>query len=68
MHLLWHKISEALATWLFLVAEFLELCMLYLRMVQSSNQISLSKSVSSNVPNLLGHSMLSPGTSQTEVN
>ena len=33
VHMLWHEISEALATWLFLVADFSELRMLYLRMV-----------------------------------
>ena len=32
------------------------------------NRISLSESVSSNVPNSLGRSVLSPGTSQAEVN
>ena len=37
VHVLWHEISEVLTTWLFLVADFLELHMLYLRMVQSSN-------------------------------
>ena len=68
VHMLLHEISDQLATWLFLVADFLELRMLYLRVVQLSNQISISKSVSSNVPNSLGRSVLSPGTSQAEVN
>ena len=66
VHVLWHEISEVLATWLFLVGDFLELH-IYV-MVQSSNQISLSKSVSSNVPNSSGRSVLSPGTNQAEVN
>ena len=48
--------------------DFSELCMLYLRMVQSSNRISLSESVSINVPNSPGHWVLSPGTNQAEVN
>ena len=43
--------ARALATWLFLVADFSELRMLYL---QSSNRISLSENVSSNVPNSSG--------------
>ena len=65
---LWHEISEALATWLFLVTDFSELCTLFLHMVQLSNWISLSESVSSNVPNSSGCSVLSPGMSQAEVN
>ena len=55
VHALWHEISEVLTMRLFLVADFSELCMLYLHMVQSSNRISLLESVSSNVPNSSGH-------------